>query len=162
MCDRCGEPGLAAHGVSISERPAQRLVGVMWEGSFAEAADGALKQVMARAKALSDAQAGLWKSPLVTLSWSADGQRLRHFAGIDMDGDMPEGFDAVDLPPMRFATSWHGADDGEVIDHYAGMIGWLRENALRHDRAVLDQREEYPPDADLAGPPALRLMLPIA
>ena len=161
MCDRCGEPGLGAHGVSIMERPAQRLVGLMWEGTFDEARSGALHRLMERIKQFSDAQAGLWKSPIVGISWNDRPDGFRHFVGISSEDPVPDGMAALDLPDMRLAGSWHGEGDGEVVDHLVGMVAWLRESGLPHDRSVFDQREEYPPDVDLSRPPALRLMLPV-
>jgi len=160
MCDRCGEPGIGAHAVAMSERPAQRLSGRRWEGNYAQARAGALRAVMDEVRAFSDRQPGLFRSPIVALTWNGEGERFRHFVGIATD-ETPSGFDRLDLPGMLFATSWHGPEDGDVAAHYGAIMGRLREDGLGHDRTIFDHREEYPPDADPDGPPALRLMVPV-
>lgn len=159
MCDRCGEPGLTRHGFSITERPAHRLIGVNWEGTYEDAARGALHPLLARMQALSAERGGLWRSPIVGLSWNGEDGRLRYFAGIAEDGEAKDGLETLDIPDMELASAWHGPEDGDVIGHYVGMVGWMRETGLTRDHAVFDQREEYPPDADLSGPPVLRIML---
>lgn len=169
MCDRCGF-GSGAHAIGLTERPAHRLVGYVWEGSHAEARDGALKPVIRRARTLSEQTQGLWRSPIVGLTWNArvgnaragndspDG--FRYFVGIAGE-DAPEGGSAVDLPEMEFASSWHGPDDGGVVEHYMRMIEWIDDEGHVRDTTRFAQREEYPSDYDPDGPLSLRLLLPV-
>jgi len=160
MCDRCGEPGIGQHVVAMSERPAQRLVGRHWQGSYAAARAGALRTVMDDIRAFAGRQSGLFRSPVVALTWNDAGERFRHFVGIAAE-HAAAGFDEIELPGMLFATSWHGPEDGDVAAHYGAIMVQMRADGLAHDRAVFDHREEYPPDADPEGPPALRLMVPV-
>ncbi len=161
MCDRCGT--LGAHGISISERPAHRLAGRMWEGSNAQAAAGALHPLVEEMKQVSARRSALWRSPIVGLTWLDRPDGFRYFVGIAIeDGEAAgPGLQTLDLPEMSFASSWHGADDGNVVDHYLRMIEWIEDEGLRRDFSVFHQREEYPPDYDLAGPPVLRLLMPV-
>lgn len=164
MCDRCGGFG-ATHAVSLSERPAHRLVGWFWEGSHARMREGALKPLLLRAREFSTRSSGLWRSPIVALSWSGPAGKygpggLRCFAGIAGE-DAPQGGAAIDLPEMTFASSWHGPEDGSVVEHYARMIEWIGEQGLARDAAHFGQREEYPNDHDPDGPLSLRLLLPV-
>lgn len=169
MCALCGEAAFGGHAVALSERPAHRLHGLVWRGTHEEAASGSLRRLIGMAKAFSDGRAGLWKSPLVVLSWNEASGGLRCLAGVAVGQDeaLPDGFCAIDLPPMRFASSWHGPQDGDVVAHYGRMIEWLRDNGWRRDTAIFEQREEYPHDADFDGAVpdrtlALRLLLPVA
>lgn len=159
MCDRCGS-GAGAHDIALTERPAHRLVGYFWEGTFAQAREGAVQPVLLKARALSDSVSGLWRSPIVGLSWNDRPDGFRYFAGI-VGEDAPEGGGAIDLPEMTFASSWHGADDGEVVQHYMRMIEWMGDESLSRDTERFAQREEYPNDYDPAAPLSLRLLLPI-
>ena len=63
---------------------------------------------------------------------------------------------------MTFASSWHGADDGEVAGHYGRMIEWIGDEGLQWETSRLHHREEYPLDYDVGGPPVLRLLMPVA
>ena len=164
MCLLCAEPGFGAQGISVTFRPSHRLVGLDWEGSHAEAARGATHDLIRQVQRFSDQRASLWKGPLVGISWNDRPDGFRYFIGISVDEgeEAPRRFRALDLPDMRLAVSWHGASDGEVVDHYLRMIDWIREGGERWDKTHLHHREEYPADIDLAQPPALRLMLPVA
>ncbi len=164
MCDRCGL-GAGAHLVALSERPAHRLVGWAWEGTHEEARGGAIRPLLLRARDLSERTQGLWRSPIVGLTWNGrpgnDGPGgFRYFAGIAGDAPPPDGV-ALDLPEMTFASSWHGPEDGSVVEHYMRMIEWIGDEGLSRDGARFDQREEYPNDHDPDGPLSLRLLLPV-
>ena len=165
MCLACGEAtaSFGGHAVSLTERPAHRLCGIVWEGSHAEAEAGAVHATIDRVKAWSDSRRALWKSPIVALSWNDRPAGLRTFVGIACEpGETsPEGFGTVEMPAMRFAGSWHGAGDGDVVSHYGRILSWLRDRGIAWDRERLHQREEYPVDVDLSKPPALRLLLPV-
>lgn len=161
MCDRCG--ALGAHDISMSERPAHRLAGRMWEGSNAEAAAGALHPLIEEMKQVSGRRSALWRSPIVGLTWNDRPGGFRYFVGIAIDDEeaAEPGMQVLDLPEMTFASSWHGADDGNVVEHYLRMIEWISDAGLKRDFSTFHQREEYPPDADVAGPPVLRLLMPV-
>ncbi|WP_047144847.1 GyrI-like domain-containing protein [Aquamicrobium sp. LC103] len=162
----CGDVSAARHGFGLSERPAQVLTGLTWEGTY-EAAAGALHSMIERVKAYSDAQPGVWKSPIVGISWNDRPEGFRYFAGVSAgEGEMSpaeeaDGFGRISLPEMRFASSWHGPRDGDVVPHYGRMIEWMREEGLARDASLMHQREEYPHDIDLTLPPTLRIMMPV-
>jgi len=161
MCELCAD-GARSHAVSISYRPGQRLGGLRWSGGFADAASGALREVIGAVRDFSATRDALWKSPIVALSKSVE-DRLDYFAGISCENHetLPAGFTSLDVPEMAVASSWHGPEDGEVVEHYGRMDEWLRGSGYRRLYTPFDQREEYPHDVDLDGPPALRLLLPI-
>ena len=165
MCLLCGED-VARHDVALSERPAQRLHGLVWAGSYEEAASsGAIGRMIGRVRDHSQNRSALWKSPIVGLSWNDAGEgRLRYFAGFaPEDGEAaPEGYETVEVPEMMFASSWHGADDGDVVAHYGRIVEWVNDRNISRDTRHFDQREEYPADVELSGSPTLRLLLPVA
>lgn len=160
MCLLCGEAGFGRHGVAIADRPAHRLHGLAREGADSEA----VRALIAKVKVFSDRRDALWKSPIVALSWDDRRDGFRIFVGVAAEeGEaLPVGFTALDLPEMRFASTLHGPDDGDIAARYGGMIEWLRATGFRPDAAHFAHREEYPSDIDLSAPFALRLLLPVA
>lgn len=159
MCMMCGNP---AHLYSLATRPRHRLVGRYWEGSFEEAAAGALRQVIEEMKPLSARHERFWRSPIVGLSWNDRPDGLRYFCGFALDApELPAGCEALEVPERGYADIWHGPGDGDVVENYRAMMEWMADSGLRHDTSSFHQREEYAPDVDLSGSPSLRLMLPV-
>lgn len=163
MCLLCGDAGATRHGISLTERPAHVLGGAWWSGSFAEADAGALHPLIGAMRDFSAARAAVWKSPIVGLSVNRRADGFDYFAGIAVEEDevLPSGFVRMAVPEMVFASSWHGAGDGEVAAHYGAMAEWLEGEGRARNTAFCDRREEFPHDVDLSGTPTLRLMLPI-
>lgn len=116
---------------------------------------------MARAAlAVARRQTGLFKSPVVALSWNGREGRLRHFVGI---ADGPALGDAVvDLPEISYATAMHGPRDGHVAGRYGSIALWVRERSVAADRNHFDHREEYSADMELDDRASIRLMVPVA
>jgi len=166
MCALCDEAGALGDGVGLTDRPPHRLAGFLWEGTHAEAANGALHPLFARVRAFSDGRgSGLWRSPIVGLSLDerADGFRYLVAVAVEPDAAVPAGMAVMDMPETTFASIWHLPQDGDVAAHYARMAGLVREAGLAWDRSRLHRREEYAPDFDPAAQPlSLRLMLPVA
>lgn len=163
MCRWCGEPGGRATGAGLVERPAQSLVGRSWQGTHGEAASGAVISLLKAVQAEAGGDV-VFAGPIVAVSWSDRADGFRTFVGVESDGAgarLAADGERVNLPPMRFAADWHDAGDGDVLDHYAALIEWLRATGNRWDKTVLHHREEYPRHADFSAPPALRLMLPV-
>jgi hypothetical protein len=170
MCEWCGAPPGLLEGFSVVERPAQRLVGRVWEGTYSEAAAGALLPLFAEAKAAASG-GGLWAGPIIGISWNDRPDGFRYFVGLEVDGTGAEAGggagasadvrERLDIPSMRFANAWHDAGDGEVVDHYQAMLGWIEREGLTWDKSAMHHREEHPLHGDLAAAPALRLMVPV-
>ncbi|MBO6901851.1 MAG: GyrI-like domain-containing protein [Rhizobiaceae bacterium] len=159
MCLMCGDATLD-HVFTLTERPAHRLTGRSWSGTFEEAAAGALFPLIEAAKGLSARSSTDWKSPIVGLTWLNRPDGFRYFVGIDTDRPAPD-FETLDVPGMRCASLWHGAESGTVVESYGRMMRGLQDAGIDRDQSFCDQREEYPPDFDLSAPPALRLLLPV-
>lgn len=162
MCACCGEPG--RHRFAIAERPAQRLRGVAWEGSYAEAAAGAIHPLIEQMKAVVAGGKDPWFDAIVGISWNDRPDGFRYFVGIQEEKDQVRiaQHGPLSLPPMRYASVWHSPDDGDVISHYGRMIEWIETEGECRDISVLHHREEYPADIDVTAAPVLRLMLPLA
>lgn len=165
MCDRCGDVSIGRHPFGIAERPAEQLIGLSWEGTYAEAAAGALHPLIAEVQALARANRDPFSNSIVGISWNDLPGGFRYFVGTKRDDLLPSRplvTEKLSLPAMRFASVWHGPEDGDVVQHYGAMLGWIGQNGRKRDISVLHHREEYPLDVDLAAAPVLRLMLPIA
>jgi hypothetical protein len=157
--------GAGAHRISLTQRPAHRLAGWYWQGSFAEAREGAIKPLLLRARDLSERSSGSWRSPIVGLTWNLEAAAdrpagLRHFVGIAAD-DAPKDGATLDVPAMTFASAWHAADDGGVVEHYMRMIEWIGDEGHERDVTHFAQREEYPNTYDPGEPLSLRLLMPV-
>lgn len=166
MCRWCGVPDSTADGFSVVTRPGQSLVGRIWEGTYSEAAAGALVGLLKDVQAFAATEvAALWAGPIVGISWNQRADGFRHFVGVERDGsagrDGAAGMIPLDVPPMRFSTAWHDAGDGEVLDHYEAMLAWMEREGLSWDKRTMHHREEYPLHADFSAAPVLRLMVPV-
>ncbi|HTV72072.1 MAG TPA: GyrI-like domain-containing protein [Rhizobiaceae bacterium] len=165
MCEWCGAPAGLLDGFSVVERPAQTLVGRVWEGTYSQAAGGALHPVLAKVQAQGtgegkQAGAALWAGPIVGISWNDRPDGFRYFVGIESDAVDAEK-SPLKVPAMRFATAWHDASDGDVTEHYQLMLQWMEREGLSWDKSRMHHREEYPLHADFSAPPMLRLMVPV-
>lgn len=146
----------------IAERPAQRITGRLWEGTFVEAADGAIHRLIAETQEHRRLTHPRDHSALIGLSWDVrpDGFRyLVGYVGDDRTTFVRPGH--VDLPPMRFATTMHHPEGGDVFVQYQKMCDWIAAEGYAVDTSHLHYREEY--EAGFVSPLAssLRLMVPI-
>lgn len=165
MCALCDEMGGLGEGVGLSDRPPHRLAGFLWEGSRADAGNGAIHPLFARVGAFAGSrESGLWRSPIVglTLDEWAGGFRYLVAIAVEPSETIPAGMTAMDFPEMTFASIWHLAEDGDVGARYTRIADMVGEAGLAWDRSRLHRREEYPPDFDPSQPPSMRLMLPVA
>ena len=161
MCQWCAPPLLAADEFGLTERPAQRLAGLSWEGTHAQAREGATRKLLTAVQDFALSLGDAWIGPIIALSWNDRPEGGRFFAGVETTnraGSMMH----IDCAAMRFVTGWHDGQHGEVPDHYERMLWWMSANGHRWDKQQLHHREEYPLHADLSGEPVLRLMLPVA
>lgn len=164
MCARCGDVTLGQHRFAIVERPPERLRGLFWEGTYAQAAAGALHPLIEAAKPSLHAGAAPFASAIIGISWNDRPDGFRYFVGTDAGAIQPpvrDGRQRLSLPAMRFASVWHAPEDGDVVQHYGAMLEWIERSGEKRDISILHHREEYPPDIDLAAAPVLRLMLPL-
>ncbi|KFB10177.1 hypothetical protein [Nitratireductor basaltis] len=156
----------------LTERDAQTLFGMIWQGSHEEAARGEVKKVISLMEALRQK---------AVAAVGEDGGEYEHSGLIGISrNDRPYGFRYLvalpaalaahvshedmrghDFPRMSFATAWHGAEDGDVFSHYQSMSDWIEAQGLQWARRVLHHREEYTAPAILQGAPVLRLMMPV-
>ncbi|MBX3577049.1 MAG: GyrI-like domain-containing protein [Rhizobiaceae bacterium] len=164
MCEWCGAPHGLREGFSVVERPAQALVGRIWDGTYSQAAAGAIVAVLKEVQAFAGARgSALWAGPIVGVSWNERPDGFRTFVGVERDDAKASGAGMVplDVPALRFATAWHDAGDGDVLDHYEAMLAWMEREGLAWDRRAMHHREEYPLHADFSAAPVLRLMVPV-
>lgn len=145
------------------ERPAQRLWGLVWEGTYDEAAAKGVHGVF---RAMTEARKGLpvaTDADLIGIAWNDRPDGFRYLVAVAVDetaGPVPAWLTEVRLPAMRLASLWH--DAGEPTQAYFAMFDWIARQGMRRDVSVADHREEYPHDFDLAAGVPLRLMTPVA
>ncbi|HWK66978.1 MAG TPA: AraC family transcriptional regulator [Rhizobiaceae bacterium] len=145
-------------------RPSEQLRGIFWEGTYAQAAAGALHPLIEAVKTWQRADADPLASAITGISWNDRPDGFRFFAGTNagaIHSTIHDGRQVLSLPAMRLASIWHGPEDGDVVQHYGAMLEWIERSGEKRDTSILHHREEYPSDIDLAAPPVLRLMLPL-
>lgn len=165
MCLLCGDGSGRTHAISLTERPTHVLCGLSWHGGHEDAQAGALRALIRTVRMFADGRDSQWRSPIVGLSSDYRDDGFSYFVGIAVEPDdgVPAGFERRHVAEGTYAGSWHGPGDGAVPEHYGRMIEWLGGSGWRWDRAVIQHREEYPPDHDPdATVPLLRLLLPVA
>lgn len=152
-------------GFEMAVRTAQRLAGMVWEGSYEAAAAGEVKRVITDMEDLRGRLAGDGKEDgLIGISWNDIPGGFRYLVALPpaLTGrGEREGLASFSFPEMRFASAWHDAGDGDVFAHYNRMFEWITRNRLKRDTRLLHHREEYPAGLDLDGAPVLRLMTPV-
>lgn len=146
----------------IVERPAQRIAGSFWEGTFGEAADGAVRRLIA---AMQEHHLRLHPKDhptLVGLSWNVRPDGFRYLVGfVSQTAEATSHPGYVDLPAMRFVSAMHHPDDGDAFAHYQRMFDWIAAEGLAVDTSALHYREEYQPGFVSLSLSSLRLMVPI-
>lgn len=166
MCLLCGPQAPAFGEFGITERPAQDLEGLFWEGTHEEAAAGAVRSVLKTVQARSgDLGRSLWGNSIVGVSWNTGPGRFRTFVGFEggePESAADEAWTKLALPARKYATVWHSDSDGDVVERYGRMIEWIGMVGHVRPRDGPHHREEYAADVDFDGLPMLRLMLPIA
>lgn len=149
-------------GVELTDRSAQRLWGLVWEGTYVQAAAKGVHDVV---RAMAVARWTLPVDPhadLIGIAWNDRPDGFRYLVAVAVDEiAVPAPVDLVEvrLPAMQLAGLWHEA--GDVHQAYLGMFEWIASNRLRRDVSVFHHREEYPVDFDLGVCVPLRLMTPV-
>ncbi|APG85355.1 GyrI-like domain-containing protein [Sinorhizobium americanum] len=146
----------------IAERPAQRVTGRLWDGTFIEAADGAIHRLIAETQEHRRRTHPRDHAALIGLSWNVRPEAFTYLIGYA--GEDHETFAApehIDLPPMRFATTMHHPEGGDVFVQYRKMFEWIAAAGHVIDQSHLHCREEYAPGFVSPSASSLRLMVPI-
>lgn len=146
----------------IVQRPAQRIAGAFWEGTFGEAADGAVRRLVAQMQERHRRLHPKDHAPLVGISWNDRPDGFRYLVGYVADkAEATSHPGHVDLPQMRFVTALHHPGSGDVFAHYQKMFDWIAAEGHGVDTALLHYREEYEPGYVSLSLSSLRLMVPI-
>ncbi|WP_343213959.1 GyrI-like domain-containing protein [Ensifer oleiphilus] len=146
----------------IVERPAQRIAGSFWEGTFVEAADGAVRRLIAEMQEHHLRLHPKDHPMLVGLSWNDRPDGFRYLVGfVSKTAETTRHPGHVDLPAMRFVSAMHHPETGDVIAHYQHMFDWIASEGLVVDTSRLHFREEYEPGFVSLSLSSLRLMVPV-
>ncbi|WP_338445638.1 GyrI-like domain-containing protein [Pelagerythrobacter marensis] len=136
---------------ALVDHPPRRLAGMAWEGTYAEAADGAVRRLIEElCRRLDGRPETLWG-----VSWEDRPDGFRHFAGIEAAEAVP-GLERLDLPALTSLTADHTGGDA------TGVYGALQ--ALRDRRGMArrpggpDMLDEHRRD----GSPPMRAHLVVA
>ncbi|WEX76601.1 GyrI-like domain-containing protein [Sinorhizobium numidicum] len=146
----------------IAQRPAQRITGHLWEGTFMEAADGAIHRLIAETQEHRRRTHPRDHSTLIGLSWNVHPEGFSYLLGyVGEDCQTFAQPEHMDLPAMRFATTMHRPETGDVFVQYKKMYDWIAAEGYTLDTTRLHYREEYEPGFVSPSASSLRLMVPI-
>ncbi|MEI2300124.1 GyrI-like domain-containing protein [Ensifer sp. MJa1] len=146
----------------IVERPAERIAGAFWEGTFGEAAEGAVRRLIAEMQVHHQHLHPGDHATLVGISWNDRPDGFRYLVGYVADkAEATVHPGHVDLPAMRFVTAMHSPEGGDVFAHYQKMFDWIAAEGHAPRTDFLHFREEYEPGFVSLSLSPLRLMIPI-
>ncbi|MFC4103364.1 GyrI-like domain-containing protein [Paenibacillus xanthanilyticus] len=122
---------------TVVPRGGFRAVGLRWEGTFAEAGQGAIRplqaQMIARIGEVSDA---IEADTLVCVSFTREGGFVHYIAvQVREDAPVPEGMHDFSLETANYLYCRKGETDA-VEDVYAHAFSLMGERGFAHDRGI--------------------------
>jgi predicted transcriptional regulator YdeE len=164
MCIWCERAAPSPDGYTIDARRDARLAGWRWSGSHADAVSGGLAAMLERLRGRVVEEQAFAPGPVVVLTLPGPGDRIACFCGAGLaDGAAaPAGLEELAVPAGDYARVHHNRSQGDAIDRYADLLGWMRAERLARDTSRWQHREEYPLHANFARPEVVRLMVPVA
>lgn len=94
----------------LTAHPPRRLAGLAWEGTYAEAAAGAIRRLMEELESkLGERPETLWG-----VSWEDRPDGFRHFVGIESEEVVP-GLESLDLPALSSLSADHAGGDATGV-----------------------------------------------
>ncbi|MFB9325170.1 GyrI-like domain-containing protein [Paenibacillus aurantiacus] len=151
--------GGAASGAVVSHG-GFRAVGLRWEGSFAEAGQGAIRPLQARMIArIGEVIGAIEPDTLVCVSFTHEGGFVHYIAvQVGEDAPVPEGMHPVALEAANYLYLRKKETD-DVDDVYTRAFTIMGERGLGHDRGI--HVELHSSDWQADRPYAMDIYLPV-
>ncbi|MNH71314.1 Bacterial transcription activator, effector binding domain [compost metagenome] len=155
---------IQSHEVTIMEKPAFLAVGIKWEGTFAEAGAGGIRQVIQQMHdRLHEIQHVSDPNTLLGLSYHVTESGFIHYSALQVSAvhEIPEGMVSISVPALSYARLEHRK--GQNIDKsYEQIFAWIEEQGYKKAPGDLTHCEEYPIEQDpYTGDPEFNILIPI-
>lgn len=134
--------------ISIAVMPAFTAVGMRWEGTFAEAGAGSIRELQREFKTrVSEIGSMARPDELLGLSYHAypAGETFVHYTAVEVSGAdaVPEGMERIEVPSLACAELRHrkGMDIGRS---YRDLYAWIEREGYVPLEGSLTHLEVYP------------------
>jgi predicted transcriptional regulator YdeE len=150
----------------IVTKEAFQAIGLKWEGTFAEAGAGAIKEIIHQVHGrLKEIDKQVNPDILLGLSNHADpkSDRFTHYSVVEVEAGtkVPEGLIQFSLPTLKYVKTYHPKGES-VQDSYTKIYNWIKENGYTLAQADITHFEEYPMKQDaFESDPEFGIMIPI-
>ncbi|MFC5450337.1 GyrI-like domain-containing protein [Paenibacillus aestuarii] len=134
--------------ITLITKPIFQAIGLRWEGTFAEANAGGIREVhRALQKRLPEIQQPVDQQHFYGLSYHAypEGTGFTHYAVVEMDNSAPTppGMLRIHVPALTYAKLEHRKGQS-IQQSYTYAYAWMKEEHLAPDPGELTHFEVYP------------------
>jgi len=141
-----------SQSVELIGKEAATMIGLKWEGTFAEAGAGGIREVQTEFKRrLHEIGNVMHPDELLGLSYHVTEIGFVHYVAVQVDdvasSSVPEGMVQFKIPAHDYAKYSH--IKGESIESsYHQIYAWIEEQGLRLSNEPLTHYEVYPMEQD--------------
>ncbi|AWB46434.1 AraC family transcriptional regulator [Paenibacillus sp. CAA11] len=151
-------------GPEAVHRESLHVIGMKWQGSFAEAGAGGIREVQQQFKQrLQEISNLVNPDALLGLSYDMTEQGFTHLTAVEVKelGEIPEGMVSLTVPAADYARCKHAK--GQDIDaSYQNLYAWIEQQGYRPQGEGLTHYEEYPMSQDTYDPqPEFTILIPM-
>ncbi|MBS4216784.1 effector binding domain-containing protein [Bacillus sp. FJAT-49711] len=151
----------------LTTKEAFQAIGLKWEGTFAEAGEGAIRKIQIKLKnRLEEISNIVNPDILLGLSYHATfgGNGFTHYAVVEVESveEVPLGMISISVPTLTYATCQHRK--GQNIEQsYDNMYNWIRKEGLMENNVGhLTHFEKYPMTQNpYSTDPEFTIMIPV-
>ncbi|MBO1003334.1 GyrI-like domain-containing protein [Pseudogracilibacillus auburnensis] len=153
--------------IHVTTKHAFHALGIKWEGTFVEAANGSIRTIQQDVKRrLHEIPHIVHPETLLGLSYLAvpDGSGFTHYSAVEVESvnQLPDGMMSISLPTLTYITYNH--HKGQVIrESYNKVYDWIKRHHYEENNLnQLTPFEQYPMKQDPFDPdPEFMIMIPV-
>ncbi|WP_342553345.1 GyrI-like domain-containing protein [Paenibacillus sp. FSL R7-0652] len=154
------------HQTELVHKDNAVMIGLKWEGSFADAGAGEIRRVQTEFKhRLHEIRNVLHPEELLGLSYHMTDTGFVHYAAVEVDHktlqSIPEGMIKFEVPSHTYAKCSHVK--GHLVESsYNRIYTWIEEQGYHLSKGSLTHYEVYPMEQDPYDPePEFTILVPI-
>ncbi|CAH1196753.1 MULTISPECIES: GyrI-like domain-containing protein [Paenibacillus] len=151
----------------LLHKDAAVVIGLKWEGTFAEAGAGGIRAVQMEFKRrLPEIEGVLHPKELLGLSYHMTETHFSHLVAVEVEAEqeasVPEGMLRMDVPAQTYATCSHVK--GQSIEaSYNHIYAWIEQQGFKALNEPFTHYEVYPMDQDPYDPePEFSIFIPVS
>lgn len=163
--DQANDPGQTAGDIVVYEMPGFEAVGLKWEGTFAGAEAGEIRDLQRELKGRLGEIARLSRpETLLGLSSHVLKEGFMHYAAVEVPPGsvVPVDMVRIEVPSLTCAKYEHRKGQSIGLS-YSSLYAWIEEQGYRPALGEFTHIELYPMEQDVYDPdPAFTILIPIA